>query len=370
MADQPEDHDRQGRPVVADQERRGAELAQRARRTRSRPRRAAASRRPAGRRRAAPAAGEAPRVAAACRSRSSIAGRAPAPGSARRAAARPAPGRPGSAAASRAGRAAGWPRVIRKPKPSVTAETPSGSMKTPSSTAAQPALGPGARAAGHDDGDGEPEQQRHPGRVDGDPQRVHQRVGDRHQQRLVGAGGLQGAVVGQAPARRRRAATRTTSETSGRATRSDEHQRSRRSAGRSPTARAPQPDLRRGPPWRPAYGGRGRPRASRRGDHQQLQHRERGRGLEVEEVGGEQVDLGLDAGVAQPAEGQHDPERGGAEEEDDASPPTRSPGAAPGRVTSRSTCHGDAPSAAAASAGRGSSDSQAPPTDADHDRRR
>ena len=31
-------------------------------------------------------------------------------------------------------------------------------------------------------------------------------------------------------------------------------------------------------------------------------------------------------------------------------------------MTSRSTCHGEAPSAAAASAGRGSSDSQAPPT--------
>ena len=37
-------------------------------------------------------------------------------------------------------------------------------------------------------------------------------------------------------------------------------------------------------------------------------------------------------------------------------------GRSAGRVTSRSTCHGPAPRAAAASAGRGSSDSQAPPT--------
>ena len=39
-----------------------------------------------------------------------------------------------------------------------------------------------------------------------------------------------------------------------------------------------------------------------------------------------------------------------------------SAGRSAGRVTSRSTCHGEAPRAAAASAGRGSSDSQAPPT--------
>ena len=39
---------------------------------------------------------------------------------------------------------------------------------------------------------------------------------------------------------------------------------------------------------------------------------------EVELLGGEQVDLGLDVGVAQPAHREHDAERGRAEQEDDA----------------------------------------------------
>ena len=51
------------------------------------------------------------------------------------------------------------------------------------------------------------------------------------------------------------------------------------------------------------------------GDDDELEQGEGGGGLEVEELGGEQVDLGLDGGVAQAAEGQHDTERRGAEQE-------------------------------------------------------
>ena len=55
-----------------------------------------------------------------------------------------------------------------------------------------------------------------------------------------------------------------------------------------------------------------------RDDHDELEHREHRRALEVEQRRGEQVDLGLDGRVAQPTEGEHDAECGGAEEEDDA----------------------------------------------------
>jgi hypothetical protein len=50
-------------------------------------------------------------------------------------------------------------------------------------------------------------------------------------------------------------------------------------------------------------------------DHEQLQDRQPGGRAQVEELGGQQVDLGLHGGVPQPAEGEHHPERRRAEEE-------------------------------------------------------
>ena len=67
----------------------------------------------------------------------------------RRAAARPSPGRSGSAATSVRRSSGGWSRVIRKPKPTVTAETPSGSMNTPSRTAVAPAARGARDQEGH-----------------------------------------------------------------------------------------------------------------------------------------------------------------------------------------------------------------------------
>ena len=79
------------------------------------------------------------------------------------------------------------------------------------------------------------------------------------------------------------------------------------------------------------------------GDREQLEDRQRGRGLEVEQLGGEQVDLGLDRGVAQPAEGQHDAERRRAEQEHHAGGADTIAGRSAGRVTVRNTCAGVAP---------------------------
>ena len=78
-------------------------------------------------------------------------------------------------------------------------------------------------------------------------------------------------------------------------------------------------------------GGRAQPRGEgeQADDDDDLQHRQRGRGLQVEDGGGQQVDLGLDRRVADPAEGEHDPEGGRAEEEDDARGSRRSRAAAP-----------------------------------------
>ena len=86
---------------------------------------------------------------------------------------------------------------------------------------------------------------------------------------------------------------------------------------------------------------------------------------QVEQVRGEQVDLGLDAGVAHAAEGQHDAERRRAEQEDHRRR-RDSAGRSAGSVTVRSTCRGVAPRAAAASAGRGSSPSHARADRTDH----
>ena len=99
-----------------------------------------------------------------------------------------------------------------------------------------------------------------------------------------------------------------------------------------------------------------------RDDHQDLQDRERRGGGKVQLLGGEQVDLGLDVGVAQPAHGEHDPERGRAEEEDDARRGDDAREQRRQRDRRAGPGPGEAPRAAAACSCRGSIASQKVPT--------
>ena len=160
---------------------------------------------------------------------------------------------------------------------------------------------------------GQPEQQRHPGGVDRGPQRGDQRVGDRHQQRLLLARRCRAPGSWPGSRRRRRAASPTTSAGSGRP-RAAPAASSRRRAGDVASREAP------GPGHDPGDG-RVRRTAGARGPEQQRRSPPPAGGptarprLQVEQLGGEQVDLGLDRAVAQPAQGEHDAERGGAEEE-------------------------------------------------------
>ena len=199
VADQPEDHDRQRRVVLAGEERGGAELAQRHRerepgRGQQRPpqhRQVDGERAPAaGRRRATRRPGAAGRRSPAStgtrvRTTSGSATSAWAIGT--------------SSGESRKS-SGGSSRVIRKPKPRVTAETPSGSMKKPSSRPRTRRSAASASGGSRRRATSSAEQQRHPGRVDRRPQRVDQRVGDRapaapgRSRRSCSA-----AVVGQAP---------------------------------------------------------------------------------------------------------------------------------------------------------------------------
>ena len=196
MADQPEDHDRQV-VVVAHEERRRAELPERA--AKAKPA-AARLQTPAGRRRAA-RAGEAP-------SGGGLAKAIPPDSTGTRtrttSGRRPAPGRSMRRGESRKS-SGGLPRVIRKPKPSVTAETPS-AHEHAVEYAAEPSLRAGARPPGDHGRDGQAQQERHPGGVDGDAQGVHDRIGDGDEQGLwEPASGGPGSWRGlHAPSARRR----------------------------------------------------------------------------------------------------------------------------------------------------------------------
>ena len=210
MADQPVDHDRQRRAVVAGQERRGAELAQRdgegeAGRGQQR---LPDDRQVDGR--AARAAGAAPSEAAAWRCRSSM------------------PASTGTSVRTTSGSATSACAIGTS---SGESRRSSGGLVEGDQEAEAERHRRDAERQHEERRRGrlrsrrsarvrerrvtitateQPEQQRHPGGVDGDPQRVHQRVGDRDQQRLVGAG--RRAARGSWPGsrRRRRAASRTT----------------------------------------------------------------------------------------------------------------------------------------------------------------
>ena len=106
---------------------------------------------------------------------------------------------------------------------------------------------------------------------------------------------------------------------------------------------------------------RSRPAMTAGRDRDQLQQRQRRGGLEVEQVRGEQVDLGLDRGVPQPPRVSTTPNEVAQNRNTTLADDTIA-GRSAGRVTVRNTWNGLAPSAAAASPGRGSSDAQAAPT--------
>ena len=167
-------------------------------------------------------------------------------------------------------------------------------------------------------------------------------------------------VVGEAPDAVR--AQRAHDQGQDRAGHEQREQRRRDQGRRVAPREPPRPGRRPGRPTGPPYDGRARPPSSRPVTTTQLQDRQGGRRLQVEQVGGEQVDLGLDRAVAQPAQGEHHAERRGAEEEHHGG--RGHDRRSQGRAASRSAAPGPgvAPRAAAASAGRGSSDSQAPPT--------
>ena len=145
-------------------------------------------------------------------------------------------------------------------------------------------------------------------------ERVEQPVGRGHEQRVALSGGSQVTVVLQAPAFT--------------AAQGGEHQRGERSHQEHHHHRGPEQHRHVGAPRsRNGAGGAvdGHGRASypcgqdeQPGDHQHLQHRQRGGAGQVELLRGEQVDLGLDVGVAQAAHREHDAEGRGTEEEDDA----------------------------------------------------
>ena len=171
------DH-RQRRAVGPRQEARRAELAEADTAKRSRRRGRATGRASAGRRRANTRAGPAPstrgRLAQPLVDRSQHGQHGPdTSGTATTACAI------GTSTADERRSSGGRFSVIRKPKPTVTAETPSGSMNNPSSTPIAPRRGSAARPAREHHADQHSDQQRDPGGVDGDPQRVQRRLPDR-----------------------------------------------------------------------------------------------------------------------------------------------------------------------------------------------
>jgi hypothetical protein len=125
--------------------------------------------------------------------------------------------------------------------------------------------------------------------------------------RACGSRRLEGLVVGEGSTRRRPGG-------GDHETRSYDHQEEEPPSpqGREVAASVAGPGT--GRPWV-----RRTPRASGRDqedrDHEELEHRQGGGGLQVEQVRGEQVDL-VRRGVAHSSERQHDPEGGGTEEND------------------------------------------------------
>ena len=144
---------------------------------------------------------------------------------------------------------------------------------------------------------------------------VDQRVRHRHEQGLVVPGGGEPAVVVEAP----RAVGLQGAADEDHDRERDRGEEQHRGRQRRDVASPGPPGARRRPGGHAVRGGPQPGRDAEQGDHHdELDQRQGGRGAQVEERGGEQVDLGLDRGVPDPAQGQHHPERGRAEEEDDA----------------------------------------------------
>ena len=223
--------------------------------------------------------------------------------------------------------------AMRNPKPTVTAEVPSGSSS--SDVDARGRRGPGARPSAA------------AARPPSTTARTVATAAKRSELPSASSGGTKQAGVRVDPPRRPPAARpgrRRCGTTARRATPSgepEEHRQERagsrathaRSAPR-PGAAPPRRAQRRRP--RPPGAARAGPATSEhRGDRGQLEQREHGGHREVQEVGGLPVDLHLEGAVRRPAEEADHAERGEGEEEGDRGRRRRWPGRSAGRVTAR-----------------------------------